>query len=125
VVINGGVRSATESLEHVKHCDGVMIGREAYQNPYSLIEQEQQLFGTENLLDRKAIVLKMLPYIQQQLDKGLRLHHITRHMIGLFNHQPGGKQFRRHLSEYGHQKDASINVLQDALALTEQYLLDE
>lgn len=125
IVINGGIRTADESLEHVKYCDGVMIGREAYQNPYSLIEQERQLFGTENLLDRKEVVLKMLPYIQQQIDQGRRLHHITRHMIGLFNHQPGGKQFRRHLSEYGHNKDAGVDVLTDALALTEHYQQDE
>lgn len=125
IVINGGIRTADESLEHVKYCDGVMIGREVYQNPYSLIEQERQLFGTENLLDRKEVVLKMLPYIQQQIDQGRRLHHITRHMIGLFNHQPGGKQFRRHLSEYGHNKDAGVDVLTDALALTEHYQQDE
>lgn len=121
IAINGGIKTAEQSLSHIAFCDGVMIGREAYQNPYSLIEQEQALFNNAELLSRQQVVEVMLPYIQEQMQQGMRLHHITRHMIGLYNGQPGGKQFRRYLSEHGHKKDATISVLEDAVALTEQY----
>lgn len=125
IVINGGIKTAEESVQHVQHCDGVMIGREAYQNPYSLVAQEQALFGDFIAPSRRQVVENMLPYIEQEMLQGVRLHHIVRHMIGLFNAQPGGKQFRRHLSEYGHKKDANIQVLLDALAYTEQHQVEE
>lgn len=121
IAINGGIKTAEQSLEHVQHCDGVMIGREAYQNPYSLIEQERALFGEQNLPSRRDIIEKLLPYVQAQLQQGVRLHHITRHIIGLYNSQPGGKQFRRYLSEFGHKKEAGISVLENAVALTEKH----
>lgn len=124
IVINGGIKTAQQSLEHVDFCDGVMIGREAYQNPYGLAEQEQALFGYNDVLSRQAIVEQMLSYISEQMQQGVRLHHISRHMIGLFNAQPGGKQFRRHLSEHAHKKDATISVLEDAIALTEHYQIE-
>lgn len=121
IIVNGGITTAEQSLEHVRHCDGVMIGREAYQNPYSLIEQEKALFGTQNLPTRERVIELMLPYIEQQIGNGSKLHHITRHMIGLFNSQPGGKAFRRHLSTHAHKKDAGISVLHDAVLLTQQH----
>ena len=119
IVINGGIKTAADSLDQLQHCDGVMIGREAYQNPYSLVSQEQALFTGNHAPDRQDIATAMLDYIEQQLQQGARLHHITRHMLGLFNSQPGGKAFRRHLSQNAHKTGAGPEILLQALALTQ------
>ncbi|HEY9034503.1 MAG TPA: tRNA dihydrouridine(20/20a) synthase DusA [Pseudomonadales bacterium] len=117
IVINGGITDARQSLAHLAHCDGVMIGREAYQNPYHLCQQEALLFGNNHCPGRRQIADAMLPYIEQQLQAGARLHHITRHMLGLFAGQPGGKAFRRYLSQHAHRADAGPDTLLQALAL--------
>lgn len=117
VAVNGGVKTLDETLEHLQHLDGVMIGREAYQNPYILAEVDQKVFGLDTpIKKRKQIVEEMLPYIEQQLAKGAYLGHITRHMLGLFHNMPGARQWRRHISENAHKPGAGIEVVTAALA---------
>ena len=115
IIINGGISTAEQSLGHLAHCDGVMIGREAYQNPYSLTIQEEFLFGNLNHYSRPQLIEAMLPYIEKQLSSGVRLNHMTRHILGLFNSQPGGKAFRRYLSENAHKPGADTTTLLQAL----------
>ncbi|MCO7226438.1 tRNA dihydrouridine(20/20a) synthase DusA [Pleionea sp. CnH1-48] len=116
VIINGGIKTLEETESHLKHVDGVMIGREAYQNPYILADVDQRFFGaTHNKVARSQVVDKMLPYIEGYLQQGGRLQHVVRHMLGLFHAQPGGKQWRRYLSENAHRSDAGIEVVQAAL----------
>jgi tRNA-dihydrouridine synthase A len=93
-----------------------MFGREAYHNPYLLAGVDALLFAEKPLpKSRLDYLLEYLPYVKSQLAQGTPLQHMTRHILGLFKGQPGGKQFRRHLSEHGHKRDASINVLEEAI----------
>ncbi len=118
IVINGGIKSIEESLSHLKQVDGVMIGREAYGNPYILAEADSKLFGSEETKPTRIDVIeRLIPYVESHLASGGKLQHITRHILGLFHAQPNGKMWRRHLSEQVTKPNAQINVLTDALKL--------
>jgi len=116
IILNGGVRTLDTVEELLQKVDGVMLGREAYQNPYLLRDVDSRLFG-EMAADKNRLqyIHEYLPYIEQQLAQGTPLQHMTRHLLGLFRGQKGGKQYRRHLSENSHRKDAGIEVLLDAI----------
>lgn len=117
IAINGGIQSLEESLEHLQYLDGVMVGREAYHNPYLLANVDQQIFGLDKPVKKRTqIVEEMFPYIEQQLSKGARLGHMTRHMLGLFQDMPGARQWRRYISENAHKPKAGIEVVEAALA---------
>ena len=116
VHINGGIKTIEECHTHLQHVDGVMLGREAYQNPYLLAEVDQAFYGRITpMIGRKQAALAMIPYIETQLAQGVSLNHIVRHMLGLFHAQRGGKQIRRYISENAHKPGASIEVLLAAL----------
>ncbi|MBK5071418.1 tRNA dihydrouridine(20/20a) synthase DusA [Budviciaceae bacterium CWB-B4] len=118
IAINGGIKTLEEAKEHLQHVDGVMMGREAYQNPGILAQVDSEIFGIERELPLAADVVEaMYPYIEQELSKGTYLGHITRHMLGLFQGIPGARQFRRHLSENAHKAGADVEVLRQALAM--------
>ena len=116
IVLNGGVTSLDTAEEMLQTVDGVMLGREAYQNPYLLHGVDSRLFG-EIKADKNRLqyIYQYLPYIEQQLAQGTPLQHMSRHLLGLFRGQKGGKQYRRHLSENSYRKDAGIEVLLDAI----------
>ncbi|MEN8212880.1 MAG: tRNA dihydrouridine(20/20a) synthase DusA [Pseudomonadota bacterium] len=115
IIINGGILSLDEAGEHLQRVDGVMIGRAVYQDPWLLADADSTLFGQPNpLSSRQDVIEQMLPYIEMELAHGARLHHITRHMIGLFNGMPGARRWRRYLSEHACQKDADASVLLQA-----------
>ncbi len=117
MAVNGGVKTMEEIEAHLVHLDGVMVGREAYQNPYLLAEIDQRLFGSDKpVKKRREIVEAMYPYIERQLANGSYLGHISRHMLGLFQNMPGARQWRRHISENAHKPGAGIEVLEQAMA---------
>ncbi len=117
IIVNGGVNQLSQAEQLLEHVDGVMVGREAYHNPYMLADVDRKLFNNfESLKSRNDVILAMSIYIQEQLDQGVRLNSITRHLIGLFHGQPGARAWRRHLSENATQNNAGIEVLNDALA---------
>jgi tRNA-dihydrouridine synthase A len=116
IVLNGGISTTAAILEHLQHVDGIMIGREAYQNPWFLVEVERALGATGGLArDRHEVLERMLPYIEAELARGTELKHMTRHLLGLFAGQPGARAWRRHLSENAHRAGAGIGVLQAAM----------
>ena len=116
ISINGGVKSITEAKGHLEHLDGVMVGREAYQNPYILAFVDNELYGANKpILSREQIIEQMLPYIETHLKNGGRLNHISRHMIGLFQGQSGSRAWRRYISENAHKPNAGMEVIIDAL----------
>lgn len=120
IVINGGIRNLDACREHLQHVDGVMIGREAYQNPWMLADADAALFGRENpATDRDAVIEALLPYVEQQLAAGVHLNHITRHILGLYQGVPGARKFRRHLSENAYQPEAGLDTLVEALSLVQ------
>ena len=117
-IINGGVRSLAEVVEHLKQVDGVMIGREAYHNPYMLASVDRDIFEKDTTpISRMEVVEAMLPYTENYLKSGGKLQHISRHMLGLFHAQPNGKLWRRYLSESVTQSNAGVDVLLKALSL--------
>ena len=98
IIINGGIKTIRESIEHLNYVDGVMLGREAYNNPYILTEVDSSIF-LENLsaTSQGDILLKLLPYIQSEIEKGTKISHITKHLMGLFKGFNGAKNIRKYL----------------------------
>ena len=117
IIINGGIKTHDDILSHLDFVDGVMIGREAYQKPWLLSKVDDLYYKSppSNTKTRHDIVRSMYPYIEKELTKGQKLNYITRHMLGLFHGQSGGKQFRRFISENAFQPDADITILEEAL----------
>ena len=117
-VINGGFKTLAQAAAQLTGVDGVMIGREAYNNPWMLAEADQRIFdAAAGPGSPREVVERMLPYIEDALTEGARLHSITRHMLGLFQGRPGARAWRRHLSEHTHRNGANAKVLTEALAL--------
>jgi len=123
IVINGGVTSLEQSLELLQEVDGVMLGREVYQNPYLLGLVDNVLFGeNRDVHEREEIIVRLLPYIEAQMKLGVRLNSVTRHILGLFHGGYGARLWRRHLSENAFKTNVSVKVVLDALKLTENKL---
>ena len=120
IIINGGITTLEQAADFLQSVDGVMIGREAYHNPYLLAGVDAMIYQQPAMLKtRHEVVSAMLPYIQQQLAAGVRLHSITRHMLGLFHGIKGARAWRRHLSEQGPRAGADENVVLQALELVQ------
>jgi tRNA-dihydrouridine synthase A len=120
IIINGGIGSVAEAKAHLGHVDGVMLGRAAYQDPWRLLTVDSELFGeAAPHAFMKDVFEAMMPYIEQQLAQGTRLHSMTRHFVGAFHGVPGARAFRRHLAENGVRQGAGAGVLRDAIALVD------
>ena len=118
IVVNGGIQTIEECQTHLDHVDGVMLGREAYQNPWMLAQVDEALFGMDSpLKSRDDVIAELLPFAEQHLAQGGQLNHITRHILGLYQGIPGARKFRRHLSENAYKKEAGIRILAEAYAL--------
>ena len=121
IIINGGITSLSQAEQLLTEVDGVMVGREAYQNPYLLAEVDSRIFGDfAHQHSRQALVQSLIPYVQSELKTDVRLNNISRHMLGLFHSQYGGKAWRRYLSENACKAGADENVLLEALRFTRQ-----
>ncbi len=116
MALNGGIKTLEEAKTHLQYMDGVMVGREAYQNPSILAQVDNVLFDAAlPVTDTVAAVEAMYPYIEAELATGTYLGHITRHMLGIFQGIPGARQWRRHLSENAHKAGADLRVIEAAL----------
>nr|WP_261919827.1 tRNA dihydrouridine(20/20a) synthase DusA [Mergibacter septicus] len=117
ISINGGIKTLSDIQQHLKFVDGVMVGREAYQNPQLLGEIDRALFDpTVPVVTSVEAVERMFPYIEQQLTQGIYLNHIVRHMLGAFQSCRGARQWRRYLSENAHKVGAGLEVVEKALS---------
>ena len=115
IVVNGGIQTIEECHDHLEHVDGVMLGREAYQNPWMLAQVDEALFGMDSpLKSRDDVIAALLPFAEQHIAQGGQLNHVTRHILGLYHGVPGAKKFRRHLSENAYKKEAGISILAEA-----------
>ena len=118
--INGGVEDLIQSQEHMKNCDGVMLGRAAYHNPAILRAADHQLFGDEvEPISYDEILDAMCGYVESHLSNGGKLNHITRHMIGLFQGRPGARAYRQILSTQSTKVGAGPEVLMQAFVAVE------
>ncbi len=115
IVLNGGITTVEQVDEVLSRVDGVMIGRQAYHDPYFLAILEQHFNSRWRPPNRHAVVADMLPYIEKELARGERLGRITRHMLGLFAGQPGARAWRRYISENAFRDGAGPEVLIEAL----------
>ncbi|PJJ96436.1 tRNA dihydrouridine(20/20a) synthase DusA [Lysobacteraceae bacterium NML91-0213] len=117
VLLNGGIADEAAALQHLQHVDGVMLGRAAYHDPHLLHRLDCALSGRAPRT-RGALLVAMRPYVEAQLAAGVALKHIVRHVLGLFQSQPGGRQFRQVLSEGSHRPGADWELVERALAAT-------
>ncbi|MGH8442883.1 MAG: tRNA dihydrouridine(20/20a) synthase DusA [Nevskiaceae bacterium] len=125
IVINGGIRTLEGCDEHLRNVDGVMLGREAYENPWLMADADVRLFSDAPAHgDRAQVLRRMLPYVTRELAEGTPLAHITRHVLGLYRGQPGGRAFRRVISQQAHRPGAGVEVLEAALAQIESSTLE-
>ncbi|MDX1738395.1 MAG: tRNA dihydrouridine(20/20a) synthase DusA [Alphaproteobacteria bacterium] len=121
ITLNGGIQTIEDSLTHLTKLDGVMIGRAAYNTPYMLATADQKIFGTETSIPtRHEIIRNMYDYVERELAEGTALIAITRHLLGLFSGVPGGRKFRRHLSENAYKKGVGVDVLETALSFVSE-----
>ncbi|MCE2510473.1 MAG: tRNA dihydrouridine(20/20a) synthase DusA [Alphaproteobacteria bacterium] len=115
IVLNGGVETLEAAEAHLAHVDGVMIGRAAYQNPYLLAGVDRRFFDeTEPPPSREAVLEAMLPYLEAEVEKGIPLARMTRHLFGLFTGMPGARLWRQHLTEHAARPGAGVDVVRDA-----------
>jgi tRNA-dihydrouridine synthase A len=118
VIVNGGIATAEEAIAHLAHADGAMLGRAAYHDPYLLHRLDVAWFGG-GLRTRGELLRALRPYIEAQLENGVFLKHITRHLLGLFHGERGGRAYRQVLSEGAHRPGADWSLVEAALAATE------
>ena len=122
MAVNGGIKTLDDARQHLSQLDGVMVGREAYQNPYMLAEVDAELFGEQyEVPSRHEVIRLLLPYIEQQLSQGTYLGSVTRHTLGIFQGLPGARAWRRHLSENAHKAGAGPEVVEAAMAKVPEF----
>ncbi|KAB7741531.1 tRNA dihydrouridine(20/20a) synthase DusA [Parvibaculum sedimenti] len=118
IIINGGIQTLDEAAAHLDHVDGAMLGRAAYQTPYVLADVDRRFYGeTEAPLTPHEVLEAFLPYVEEQLARGIHLHAMSRHILGLFHGAPGARAFRRYISENAPKHGAGAQVIRDAMAL--------
>jgi tRNA-dihydrouridine synthase A len=115
ILLNGGIATLDDAELHLKHLDGVMLGRAAYQNPAMLADVDRRFFAGEQRTVEDAVEAYVV-YVEGQLARGVPLNAMTKHLLGLFNGRPGARLFRRHLSENATRPGAGANVLREALS---------
>ena len=119
IVINGGIKTLQQGLQHLEQVDGVMLGREPYAHPYMLAEVDRVIFNDRSrpVASRQQILQAFYPYLERKLGEGMPLSKVVRHIIGLFHGQPNSRLWRRYLSENAFRKDAGIEVIEQAANL--------
>ena len=108
IIINGGITTTGQIKSHLNYCDGVMIGRAIYQNPYFLRDIEEEIFNNKDILSREEIVKKLLEYLEEEVKKGTKVNHIMRHTVGLYHGQTGSKEWKRYLSDNMMARDSDF-----------------
>ena len=119
IVINGGITKIEEINNHLDHCDGVMIGRSIYQNPYSLVEIEKNIFKTKNCPTREQVAEKLLEYLDKEVKLGTKVNHIMRHTVGLYHGQIGSKDWKRYLSDNMMARDSDFQKAKHIMTIVQ------
>ena len=119
IIINGGITKVSEIKDHLNYCDGVMIGRSIYQNPYSLVEIEKEIFNVVNSPTREEVVQKLLEYLDKEVKEGTKVNHIMRHTVGLYHGQVGSKEWKRYLSDNMMARDSDFQKAKHIMTIVQ------
>jgi len=119
IIINGGITKVNEIKNHLNYCDGAMIGRSIYQNPYSLVEIEKEIFNVDNSPTREEVVQKLLEYLDKEVKEGTKVNHIMRHTVGLYHGQVGSKEWKRYLSDNMMARDSDFQKAKHIMTIVQ------
>ena len=108
IIINGGITDTDQIQKHLNFCDGVMIGRAIYQNPYFLKDIENVIFKNSNISSREKIVKQILKYLEEEIKLGTKVNQVMRHTVGLYFGQPGSKEWKKYLSDNMMARDSDF-----------------
>ena len=108
IIINGGITDTDQIQKHLNFCDGVMIGRAIYQNPYFLKDIENVIFKNSNISSREEIVKQILKYLEEEIKLGTKVNQVMRHTVGLYFGQPGSKEWKKYLSDNMMARDSDF-----------------
>ena len=119
IVINGGISKINEVKNHLKICDGVMIGRAIYQNPYFLADIDKEIFNVTTNPTREEVAKELLKYLEKEVKLGTKVNHIMRHTVGLYHGQVGSKNWKRYLSENMMARDSDFQKAKHIMAIVQ------
>ncbi|MFL2895875.1 MAG: tRNA dihydrouridine(20/20a) synthase DusA [Candidatus Pelagibacter sp.] len=119
IIINGGIANIEDIKKHLKICDGVMIGRAIYQNPYFLSEIEKEIFNTNIIPSREDIAKEILKYLEEEVKLGTKVNHVMRHTVGLYHGQPGSKDWKRYLSDNMMARDSDFQKAKHIMTIVQ------
>ena len=119
IIINGGITNSEQIKEHLKHCDGGMIGRAIYQNPYFLAEIENKIFNNKNVPSRTEVAEKLVHYVREEVKKGTRVNQIMRHTVGLYHGQNGANKWKRYLSDNMMARDSDFQKVKHIMTIAQ------
>ena len=119
IIINGGITKTNQIKEHLTKCDGVMIGRAIYQNPYFLAEIENKIFNNPNVPSRTELAEKLVEYVKEEAKKGTRVNQIMRHTVGLYHGQSGANKWKRYLSENMMARDSDFKKVDHIMKIAQ------
>lgn len=115
IVINGGINTLEQCDSHLQHVDGVMMGREAYSNPFVLADVDRRIYGSETEpVSREQVMRAYMQYVEKQMATGCRLNTLSRHVVGLYHGEPRSRLWRRHISQNAHLSGSNVDVLSEA-----------
>ena len=119
VIINGGITNIEDIKKHLEICDGVMIGRAIYQNPYFLSEIEKEIFNTNKIPSREDVAKEILKYLEEEVKAGAKVNHVMRHTVGLYHGQPGSKDWKRYLSDNMMARDSDFQKAKHIMTIVQ------
>ncbi len=119
VIINGGITNIEDIKKHLEICDGVMIGRAIYQNPYFLSEIEKEIFSNNTVPSREDIAREILKYLEEEVKVGTKVNHVMRHTVGLYHGQPGSKDWKRYLSDNMMARDSDFQKAKHIMTIVQ------
>ena len=119
IIINGGITNSEQIKNHLKNCDGVMIGRAIYQNPYFLADIEDKIFNNNNVPSRSEVAQKLIEYVKEEVKKGTRVNQIMRHTVGLYHGQNGSNKWKRYLSDNMMARDSDFQKAKHIMTIVQ------
>ena len=119
IIINGGITTIGEIINHLKICNGVMIGRAIYQNPYFLVDIEREIFNVKNYPTREEVAEELLKYLEKEVKLGTKVNHIMRHTVGLYHGQVGSKNWKRYLSDNMMARDSDFQKAKHIMTIAQ------